>query len=104
MLFFDQYSTVTAETAKEMIASGDIIVIDVRSPEAYEQQHIAGAVLGDKKNWDHFAVGLDKSKQVICYCYKGISSKTFCKKLKKSGFAKVYNLQGGFDAWKKSAV
>jgi len=85
-----------------MINAGNVIVIDVRSPDVYQEQRIEGAILADKENWDQFVEGIDRSKQVICYCYKGISSKSFCNKLKKSGFDHVYNLQGGFDAWKKS--
>jgi len=101
MFLFHQVRSVNALRAKEMIAGGNVIVIDVRSPEVYEQQHVDGAILGDEKNWDQFTKNLDKTKQVLCYCYKGVSSRSFCKKLKKAGFANVFNLQGGFDAWKK---
>jgi len=104
LLFFDRSQSINVKEAKAMITSGNVIVIDVRSPEAYQQQHVDGAVLGDKKNWRQFIEKLDKAKPVICYCYKGISSRFFCSKLRKAGFRSVVNLKGGFDAWKKSAV
>jgi len=90
--------------AKEMIASGNIIIIDVRSSDMFGQAHIDGAILGGRSNWEAHIENIDRSKRIICYCYEGISSKSYCRKLKRAGFEHVYNLKGGFDAWKKCPI
>jgi len=101
MLFFNQVKSVIAPEAKKMIESDDVAIIDVRSKDAYEREHVEGALLADKENLDHVMRDIDKSKTVICYCYKGMSSLAFCKKLKKAGYTHVFSLRGGFDAWEK---
>jgi len=100
VLFFRSFKTIDPKQAREMMARDRPLLIDMRSTEAYNQGHLDGAVLGNKKNWSDFVDKLDKTRPVICYCYKGFSSLMYCKKLKKAGFSKVYNLKGGFDGWK----
>jgi rhodanese-related sulfurtransferase len=42
---------------------------------------------------------LDKNKPVLVYCAAGGRSASAAKDLKKAGFKKVYDLEGGYDAW-----
>jgi rhodanese-related sulfurtransferase len=44
---------------------------------------------------------LDKNKPVLVYCAAGGRSASAAKDLKKAGFKKVYDLEGGYDAWKE---
>jgi rhodanese-related sulfurtransferase len=44
---------------------------------------------------------LDKTKPVLVYCAAGGRSASAAKDLKKAGFKKVYDLEGGYDAWKE---
>ena len=44
--------------------------------------------------------GLDKSKPVLAYCASGGRSAKSAKIYIDAGFTKVYNLLGGFRAWK----
>jgi rhodanese-related sulfurtransferase len=58
------------ENAKAAFDSGKAIIVDVRSQEAYDMSHIAGAryiSLADMEN-DPEKLGLDKDQWIITYC------------------------------------
>jgi 3-mercaptopyruvate sulfurtransferase SseA len=61
---------VSVEEAAAAIQSGEAIVVDVRSAQAYQASHIAGALsvpLFDIET-DPTSVKLDKDKWIITYC------------------------------------
>ena len=69
------------EFEKQLIATKDAQLIDVRTPREFEKYHIAGA-----KNIDYLSVGfcreirkLDKSKPIMIYCHSGYRSKMTCR-------------------------
>lgn len=77
-------------------------LVDVRTPGEFAGGHIEGAV-----NYDFYATDfaqkiskLDKKRPVMVYCAVGGRSGAAAEQLKKSGFTKVYDLDGGMDAWK----
>ena len=67
----------------------------------YQESHIEGAMPLGNDTLNDFIAQTDRSTKIICYCYKGMSSKGYCDKLAKAGFRNVYNLKGGYDAWCK---
>jgi rhodanese-related sulfurtransferase len=93
--------------AKEMIAEGDTLVVDLRDgTEVAASGKVKGAVNHsrgvlefradpDSPSFDkHF----DRSKNVIVYCAAGGRAALAGKLLKEMGYSKVYNL-GGFKDW-----
>ena len=98
-----KYPTVTPDEFEQAIAEPDVQLVDVRTPEEYEQGHIVGAMNIDWKS-DAFAdeAGqmLDKSKIVAVYCRVGHRSYEAGDKLYKMGYTHIVELQGGLEAWK----
>ena len=87
---------ITVDEMENMQKDGAII-IDVRSPQEYEEGHIDGAILIpeyeiDKKALDKF----DVTKTIIVYCSSGKKNKKAKKKLEKLGYKTVYNLKDGW--------
>lgn len=78
------------------------IVLDVRTPGEYDRGHLQRSVMIDYKQSDFRdrVSQLDKTKSVFVYCAAGVRSAGAVKVLKELGFQKVYELNGGFDAWK----
>jgi rhodanese-related sulfurtransferase len=84
-----------------MLNREDAIVVDVREPAEWASGHIVNA--------RHIALGqLDKrlaeiekfkARPVIVCCASGNRSASACGKLRKAGFEKVFNLDGGMGAW-----
>ncbi len=93
----------SADLYTAIINKENIIIIDGRSPEAYQKEHIPGAVnLWHKDMSFHTTEHLDKNKIYICYC-DGIGCNASTKaalKLLTLGF-KVKELIGGLDWWKR---
>jgi rhodanese-related sulfurtransferase len=98
---------ITPAQAREMIAQGNTVVVDVREPpEVDTSGKVAGAVHvprgllefradPDSPSYDkNFA----KDKNVILYCGSGGRAALGGKLLKDMGYARVYNL-GGFKDW-----
>jgi rhodanese-related sulfurtransferase len=79
------------------------LVLDVREPASYQAGHIADARNVSVKNLAEQAESLKKyrEKPVIAYCDTGMSGATAARELAKLGFAKVVNLHGGLEAWRK---
>lgn len=98
-----KYPTVTPDEFEQAIAEPDVQLVDVRTPEEYEQGHIVGAMNIDWKS-DAFADDatsmLDKSKTVAIYCKVGHRSHEAGDKLYKMGYKHIVELQGGLEAWK----
>jgi rhodanese-related sulfurtransferase len=98
---------ITPAQAKEMIAKGNTVVVDVRDATELKQGgKVAGAVhvprgmlefRADPDSPSHDE-NLSKDKTVIVYCASGGRSALSGKTLKDFGYDKVYNL-GGFKDW-----
>ncbi len=98
-----KYPTVTPDEFEQAIADPDVQLVDVRTPEEYEQGHIVGAMNIDWKGKtfsDEAGQMLDKSKTVAVYCRGGRRSHEAGNKLYKMGYTHIVELQGGFEAWK----
>jgi len=84
----------------------NVIVVDVRTPEEYAAGHIENARLINfyDTNWSEQMSQLDKNKPVIVYCAVGGRSGKAYAALQKLGFKTIYDMKGGFDAWKKNQL
>lgn len=79
------------------------IIIDVRTAKEFEKGAIHGALNFDyfKRDFIHNFNDLDKSEPLYIYCRSGFRSHKALKKLICLGFEQVYDLKGGYLAWKK---
>ncbi len=95
---------VTPDEAEKLLAENPgMIVLDVRTPEEFEHEHIKGAVnvnLFDT-DFDAAVAALDQTKPVLVHCQAGRrSSQALLDLAGKVKFAKVYHLSGGIKGWK----
>lgn len=88
---------------KQAKADTTSIILDVRTPGEYQEEHLAGAQQLDFLNTETFDAGikqLDKSHTYYVYCRSGKRSHHACMKMQKLGF-KVFDMEGGILNWKK---
>ena len=92
---------------KQMIEAGEIVVVDVRRADIYDQGHLPGALSFSLSEFDeqigHFHNRVDEDDPVLLYC-AGVTchdSHTFGAKLIELGFARVYVYAGGFSEWEE---
>jgi rhodanese-related sulfurtransferase len=98
---------ISAADAKDMMAKGNVLVVDVRDPaEVAKSGKVPGAVnvprgmlefRADSESPYHDK-SFDKSKTAILYCASGGRSALGGKTLKDMGYTNVFNL-GGFKDW-----
>ncbi|MDO4288801.1 MAG: rhodanese-like domain-containing protein [Eubacterium sp.] len=96
-----EYHKITQEEAKARMDSGDApVVLDVREPSEYEEEHIPGAVLLPLGSVaDEAADKLpDKNQEILVYCRSGMRSEMAAKKLVAQGYTAVYDF-GGIMSW-----
>jgi rhodanese-related sulfurtransferase len=99
-----EFETDVMDTHTAMERGEPIIVIDARSPDAYQREHIPGAIsLHHRLMSIETTQHLDKSKLVVVYC-DGIgcnASTSGALKMTRLGF-RVREMMGGLDWWKRS--
>ncbi len=93
---------ITAEEMKQITQLENVQVVDVRTNNEYKNGYIQKAQNIDylSPTFDLEIQQLDKSKPVVVYCEKGGRSSSCVDKMKKAGFVKIYELEGGIAKWK----
>lgn len=89
---------------KKLMKDPSAQILDVRTSKEVAEGKITGSMNIDYFSPTFIAIAqkkLDKTKPVLVYCAAGGRSASAAKDLKKAGFKKVYDLEGGYDAWKE---
>ena len=99
------YKKITAREAKEIMDSEEAIILDVRTREEYEKEHIPNAVLLPNTEIEADAENVlpDKNAIILIYCRSGKRSADAAEKLVKMGYTKVYDF-GGIENWPYDTV
>ena len=87
------------ELKQRMDAGETFELIDVREPFEYEIARIEGAKLIPLGEIAQRLDDLEREQPIIVHCHSGKRSAQAVRLLQQRGFAKVYNLEGGIDAW-----
>ena len=92
------------EEFDKLRADKGAVVLDVRTPKEFAAGHMAGATNIDWNAADFAGkvAALDKSKVYLVHCAAGGRSAKAAAKMNTMDFSKVYNLEGGFNAWQKA--
>ncbi|MEK7299116.1 MAG: molybdopterin-synthase adenylyltransferase MoeB [Candidatus Margulisiibacteriota bacterium] len=77
----------------------EMVLIDVRQPEEYDECRIAGSILIPLGELAGKISSLDPQRRYVMQCRSGGRSFRAAQLLKAAGFAEVYNLTGGILAW-----
>ena len=92
------YHKISAEEAYEMMASQEVVVVDVRTREEYDGGHIENAVLVPNGIGSEMPEALpDKEATLLVYCRSGRRSKDAAQKLLALGYQSVYDFGGVID-------
>jgi len=87
------------ELKRKMDACEPFELIDVRELFEYEIARIDGAKLIPLKEIAERADELQRKQPIVVHCHSGRRSAEAVRLLQQRGFANVYNLEGGIDAW-----
>ncbi|MDD5580934.1 MAG: MBL fold metallo-hydrolase [Methylobacter sp.] len=100
-----QITEVNVEKSKQLIAEGNLTVIDTREESEYAAGHLEQAVPLPRGVLE-FKIGnfpelADKSKPVLIYCRTGGRAALAAQSMKTLGYTHVLSIAGGYEAWQK---
>ncbi|MFZ0596119.1 MAG: thioredoxin domain-containing protein [Flavobacterium sp.] len=89
------------EFAEKIKTTENPQILDVRTPDEFESEHIDNAknVNWNSEDFTSKAASYNKSKPIYVYCLSGGRSKKAAAKLTELGFTTVYELEGGIMNW-----
>ena len=102
----DTYLQITAEEAAERMAEEtDYILLDVRTEEEFEAEHIPGAICIPNETIGDSAIPElpDKEQTIFIYCRSGNRSKDAAEKLVRQGYTHIIEF-GGINDWNGETV
>jgi molybdopterin/thiamine biosynthesis adenylyltransferase/rhodanese-related sulfurtransferase len=95
---------VDAVHARELLESGDPVIVDVREQDEWDEGHIPGAIHIPRGNLESRieAAAPDRGRPLLVYCAAGNRSAFAAKTLEELGYGGVVSLAGGFTDWKRN--
>jgi rhodanese-related sulfurtransferase len=94
----------TPAEVKAGLDKGDVILIDVREPDEYRSERIAGAINHPLSRLDPNALPLTSGKTVVLHCAAGGRSARAVTACKANGVDVTRHLAGGIGAWKAAGL
>ncbi|HXC06186.1 MAG TPA: rhodanese-like domain-containing protein [Bacteroidia bacterium] len=101
-----QTTSLTPKQFKQKCEAVHGVMIDVRTPEEYIEATIPGAINVNEMATD-FKLKiqkLDKAKTYFLFCGTGMRSAEAVAEMKKAGFLKVFDLEGGMTSWERDSL
>jgi molybdopterin/thiamine biosynthesis adenylyltransferase/rhodanese-related sulfurtransferase len=97
-----QITEIDTNEAASRIATGGVIVLDVREPDEYEQGALPDALHIPRGHLEAQIEGriVEKTAPVLVYCAGGVRSAFATKTLHELGYTNVVSVAGGFQKWK----
>lgn len=99
---FKPVSVVTEEEAKDFMSSHSTEsyqLLDVRTHEEYEEEHIPGSILVPLNELLEGKGDLDPDKPTIVYCFSGKRSNAASQWMVENGFKEVYDIGENIRDW-----
>ena len=90
--------------ARELIESGDPLIVDVREQDEWDEGHVPGAIHIPRGHLESRieAAATDRSQPILLYCSGGNRSAFAAKTLQELGYDEPVSLAGGFTDWKRN--
>jgi len=89
-----------------LINAGNPLLLDLREPKEFDGRTLPNAVHVPLSQLGSRGAELAKyvSRPVVAFCDRGQRSRAAAAVLSKQGFKEIYNLTGGFKAWRDAGL
>jgi rhodanese-related sulfurtransferase len=102
---FGKVRDIAPGEATRLINHENAVLVDMRNDKDYRDGHIVNAVqVPADKNEAAGKLEKFRDRPLIVCCRSGNQSLRLCTELSKQGFASVYNLKGGLNAWQQAGL
>lgn len=95
------YKDIECADVSDLIEQGPITIFDMRDLNSFNNDHMTNSVPANDFAIEQIFKNKKKQENILVYCYLGNSSRDLSNFLSKLGCKNVYNLIGGYTAWKK---
>ena len=86
------------------LKAGEIVLIDVRTPQEYMMEHIDGALLMPMAFFDPKALPTQDGKRIVLHCGSGMRSSKVAARAMEAGVTPLAHMEGGMGAWKQAGL
>ncbi|HEX6142278.1 MAG TPA: rhodanese family protein [Geminicoccaceae bacterium] len=95
---------VDPKTLKDWIDQDRAVLVDIREADEFAREHIEGARLAPLSSFDAHDFRGDHDRVGVFHCSSGTRTAQAAPEILRTGFAEVYALSGGLQAWKKAGL
>lgn len=99
-----QYTNVTPTELQSMLKNKDFLFVNVHIPFEGSIPQTDLSIPYDQIGQQVNQLPADKNARIVLYCRSGRMSDIAARTLIDAGYTNLYNLQGGFDAWKAAGL
>ena len=93
------------EQVKAGLDNGEIVLLDVRTPQEFMLERIEGALLAPMAEFKAASLPTNQDeKRIVLHCGSGARSAKVGKACLAGGFDKIAHMEGGFGAWKEKKL
>ncbi|MEX5729339.1 rhodanese-related sulfurtransferase [Rhodovulum iodosum] len=85
---------------QQAMKQGEVLLIDVRTPQEYMFEYIRGALLLPMAAYDPAFLPEGGDKKIVFHCGSGVRSRKVAEAYLAAGHDVAAHLEGGFAAWK----
>lgn len=93
------WQEITGDDAKQWLNNSEVLFVDVRELDEYEEGHIPNIVHIPLSEFVERVGELDKDQEIVMVCRSGNRSSRACEYLASLGYSKLHNLAGGMLYW-----
>src|SRR5262249_9126973 len=95
---------VSPSLASEFVATGELLPVDVRTPNEREMKRIAGSIGIPLSRFKDRMTELPRNRPLLVHCAGGYRSSIAASLLQRDGFTKITELAGGLAAWEAAQL
>ncbi|MDU8944193.1 rhodanese-like domain-containing protein [Ovoidimarina sediminis] len=96
--------SIDPKTAHQWVRSGKAVLIDVREPDEWIKEHVPEAHLVPLSGFNPDDFPRDHEKIAVFHCRSGGRTEAAAPQILQTGFRKVYQLEGGIQAWRDAGL
>ena len=94
------FQRIDISRAEALLSRSNVVILDVRDVVAFHESHLDGAHHVSSANLPAVIGSTANTRPILIYCYHGNASREYAQIFSDFGFAEVYSLDGGHEAWR----